>query len=313
MLVLSETDVQDLIDMGEVVSAVEEAFRREGMGAVSNCARSRSRGESSVLNVMHSNLAYLGRGGAKAYMSSKGGTKAVFVLFDARTSQPLAVMAADVLGRYRTGAASGVATKHLYRRRSGKVAIFGSGKQAWTQVLALNSVMSVEEVRVWSPSREHRGAFSRRLSGEGYAASACDSPEQALGGAEVASAITSSREPFLTDAMLKQVSHVNICGSNVATHSEATPAAVASFGTVVVDDLAQAKLEYGDLLVAAEAGAFSWDSAVELGAVIAGRRKADGPTLFKSGGVALEDVAAASLLYDKAMKSGRSYQDVGLT
>jgi alanine dehydrogenase len=311
-LVLSEKDVQGLIDMKEVVSAVEEAFRRQGTGEVSNTMRTRSKGKDSLLSVMHSSLAYLGRGGVKTYMSSKAGTKFVFLLFDASTSLPLAVMGADVLGRYRTGAASGVATKHLYQRSSGTAAVFGSGKQALTQVLALGSVMSLDSVRVWSPNKSHSDAFIDLLSREGYDASAFESPALAMKGADLASAITSSKEPFIKGEMLGTVSHLNLCGSNQPAHSEADPSAVGSFETVVVDDLPQARVEYGDLIQAVEAGTFSWGSAVELASVVAGRSKPGGRTLFKSGGAALEDVAAASVIYDSAMRSGRSYPRVEL-
>ena len=311
-LVLSEKDVQDLVEMKEVVSAVEEAFRRQAEGGVSNSMRTRSRGEGSLLNVMHANLAYLGRGGLKAYMTSRGGMRSAFVLFDASTSLPLAVMGANVIGMYRTGAASGVATRHLYGRSSGSVAILGSGRQSLTQVLALGSVMSLDSVRVWSPDKSHRDAFVSALSGSGYGASAFDSPALALEGADVASTITSSKEPFLTGKMLGRVSHLNLCGSNHPAHSEADPSAVGAFESVVIDDIPQAKVEYGDLIRAAEAGAFSWGSAVELSAVVAGKSKPSGRTLFKSGGAALEDVAVASMLYDRAMRSGRSYPNVEL-
>lgn len=311
-LVLSERDVQGLIDMKEVVPAVQEAFRQRGLGRASNSARTRSLGGDSILSVMHANLAYLGRGGLKAYMSSRAGAKFAFVLFDGSNSAPLAVMGADALGRYRTGAASGVATKHLYGRPRAKAAIFGSGRQALTQVLALSSVLKLDEVRVWSPNRDHRSAFARRLSEEGFAASAHNSPARALEGVEVASAITSSAEPFLTDDILGSVSHLNICGSNLPSHSEASPEAVGSFDTIAVDDVAQGKVEYGDLIRASEAGTFSWNDAIELGAIVAGKKNARGRTLFKSGGAALEDVAVASLLYDKAMRSSRSYPRVEL-
>lgn len=311
-LVLSENEVQGLIEMKEVVSAVEEAFRRQGAAEVSNSMRTRSEGKDSLLNVMHSNLEYLGRGGVKTYMSSRGGTKFVFLLFDASASTPLAVMGADTLGRYRTGAATGVATRHLYRRPSGSVAILGSGRQALTQVLALGSVMSLDAVRVWSPNKNHRDSFVEVLTRAGFRASAFDSPGLALEGADVAAAITSSKEPFITGKMLGSVSHLNLCGSNQPTRSEADPWAVGSFGTVVVDDLPQAKAEYGDLIRAAHAGTFSWGSAVELAAVVAGTSAPRDRTLFKSGGAALEDVATASVIYDKAMRSGRSYPSVEL-
>lgn len=311
-LVLSEKDVEGLLEMDEVVASVEEAFRQEGMGNVSNSMRTRSRGHGSVLNVMHANLSYLGRAGLKTYVSTSSGVKFAILLFDASKAAPLAVMGADILGRFRTGAASGVATKHLYRKSSGTLALLGSGKQAMTQALAVKSVMSVDQVRVWSPTPSRREDFRRRLAGAGFMASGADSPAKALDGADVACSITSSKEPFVTDEMIRTVSHFNICGGNVAEHAEMTPAAVGSYTLVVVDDLPQAKLEYGDLIRAAKAGTFSWESAVDLASIVAGKRSIGGRTLFKSGGAALEDVAVASMLYDKALESGNRYPKVDL-
>lgn len=311
-LILSERDVEDLLEMKEVVASVEEAFRREGLGEATNSMRTRSRSPGSVLNVMHASLSYLGRGGVKAYMSSAAGSKFVIVLFDSNDSTPLAVMGADFLGRYRTGAASAVATKWLYGKPSATLALLGSGRQALTQALAVGAVASVEEVQVWSPNARHREALARRLAGAGFKASASGSPEDTLRGAQVASTITSSKEPFLTDAMLKGVDHVNLCGGNNPEHAEITPDALGSFDTVVVDDLPQAKVEYGDLIQAHLARKFAWESALELKTVVAGKARARGRTLFKSGGAALEDVAVASLVYDKAMKSGKHYPSVEL-
>lgn len=304
-LILSEGDVESLLDMPDAVASVEEAFRRQAHGEAVNAVRTRSRTPRAVLNVMHASLTYLGRSGLKAYMSSRKGIRFVFVLFDSTDSRPLAVMGADVLGRFRTGAATGVATKFLYGRRSAKLALCGSGKQAMTQVLAVAAVTSVTEVRVWSPRKEHREGFCQKLGGLGLGAEAFGNPSDALRGADVASAITSSREPFLDVPSVQGLSHLSICGSNLPDHSEVTAAAVGRFGTVVVDDLPQARVEYGDLIQAAEAATFSWDAAVELKDVVAGGVRARPPTLFKSGGVALEDVALGSLVYDRALESGR--------
>lgn len=298
--------------MKGIVSSVEEAFLRQGMGELSNFMRTRSRGATSVLNVMHANLPYLGRAGLKAYLSSRAGTKFALLLFDTKDSRLLAVMGADILGRFRTGAASGVATKYLYGKRAGTLAVLGSGRQALTQVLAIREVMSLEEVRVWSPTPEHRVAFAQKLKTYGFRSDAFNSPATALEGAQVATAITSSRQPFLTDEMLENLMHLNLAGGNVSDHAEVTPAGVSSFRTIAVDDIAQAKTEYGDLIQAAKEGVFSWESAVELGAIVARKRKPEGRTLFKSGGVALEDVAVASMVYDRATKSSRSYPDVEL-
>ncbi|HEV2138669.1 MAG TPA: ornithine cyclodeaminase family protein [Nitrososphaerales archaeon] len=309
---MSERDVQSLIDMKEVVQTVEEAFRREALGEATNFMRTRSKGTGCVLNVMHASLSYLGKGGLKAYMSSKSGTKFIVVLFDSADSTPLAVMGADYLGRFRTGAVSGVATKHMYGKPSATLALFGSGKQALTQVLAVSEVTSVEEVRVWSPNIVNRAEFARGLVKLGFRAKAFESPGQAADGAQVASAITSSTEPFLDGQSLKRIEHLNICGGNNPEHAEVMPEAVASFGTVVVDDLSQAKVEYGDLIQAEQAGTFSWDTAIELKDVVGKLVRPRGRTLFKSGGVALEDVAVASMLFEKASKSGKSFPEVEL-
>jgi alanine dehydrogenase len=311
-LILSESDVQGLLDMDAAVASVEEAFRRQGNGEAQNQVRTRTRGPSSVLNVMHATASYLGRGGLKAYMSTGHGTRFVVILFDAVDSTPLAVMGADTLGRLRTGAASAVATKHLYGRRSATVALFGSGRQALTQALALRVVLAFEELRVWSPTRGHREAFARLLTERGVDAHPCDSASEAARGADVVSTITSSKDPFLDEAALASASHINICGGNVPDHSEITPGAVGSCDTVVVDDLPQARLEYGDLIQAAKAGRFDWGGALELGAVVAGKAKPLGRTLFKSGGAALEDVAVASVVYDRA-KSRGGYPEVQLS
>jgi ornithine cyclodeaminase/alanine dehydrogenase-like protein (mu-crystallin family) len=301
-LLLSEGEVAGLLDMKEVVPAVEEAFRQEGLREAANSSRTRTRTRGAVLNVMHASLPYLGRAGVKC---TQRGTKFVFVLFDLDDSAPLAVLGADNLGRFRTGAASGVATKYLYARPSARLAVLGSGRQALTQVEAVAQVTSLAEVRVWSPREEHRHAFVRTLNQGGFGASACDSPRAALDGADVASSITSAHEPFIDEGMLGSVLHMNICGVNDPGHAEVKSAALGMFGTVAVDNLPQAATEYGDLIRAASDGSFSWDSVVELKDVVSGQKKPVGRTIFKSGGVAIEDVAVASLVYDEAMKSGR--------
>jgi ornithine cyclodeaminase/alanine dehydrogenase-like protein (mu-crystallin family) len=303
-ILITEKDVSRLLEMKEAVSVVEEAFRREGAGEAINSPRTRSVAPGSSLSVMHAVLPYLRRGGTKAYMSSHRGTSFVFVLFDASASTPLAVIGADVLGRIRTGAASAVATRHLFRERSASLAVFGSGKQALTQVTALAQVLAVESVKVWSPTASHRDAFVGTLREEGFRASASETPAGALEGAVVGTTVTSSSAPFIDAEPLTGVRHLNLCGGNNPRHAEVTPGAVGSFDAVVVDDLPQARLEYGDLLQAEAAGAFSWESAIELKAVVAGKSSPRGRTLFKSGGAALEDVAVASLVYDRAKKLG---------
>ncbi len=309
-LILSEADVGGLLDMKEVVTSVEYAFTQEALGEAKNTMRTRTKTPGSVLNVMHAAVPSLNRVGVKAYVSTPSGTKFAVLLFDTERPGLLAVIGADLLGRYRTGAASAVATKHLYHRSSATLAVFGSGKQALTQVLALAEVTKLEHVSVWSPDPAHRSAFAGNLSKNGFEASASASASSAMEGATVACTITSSKEPFLTAAMATEVSHLNLCGGNHPAHAEASPEAIGSFDTIVLDDFLQGREEYGDLIRAERAGEFSWDSAIELKDVVAGKRTALGRTIFKSGGAAIEDVAVASMLYDKAMKSENQYPDV---
>lgn len=303
-LLLSEQDVRSLLRMKDAVSAVEECFRREGSGDAANSARTRSISPGSVFNVMHASLGYLGRAGVKCYLSSGKGTRFVFVLFRFGDAEPLAVMGADILGRFRTGAASAVATKYLHSGRRFRFALCGAGRQALTQALAMAEVATLESVEVWSPHSGRRESLAKELVDQGINARAHDSPAGALAGAEVATTITSSREPFLTAELAGSVQHLNLCGSNSSSRSEASPECVGGFQTIVVDDLSQSKAEAGDLIAAQAEGFLSWEGVLELKDVVSRGPPVSAKTLFKSNGVALEDVATASLVYDMALKEG---------
>jgi len=302
-LVLSEQDLRALLDMKEVVRAVEESFKQQAASKAVNSPRTKVEAPGSLFSVMSASLPYLGRAGVKCYVSTKKGTKFAFLLFRLEDGEPLAVMGADMLGRFRTGAASAVATKHLYGGRDFKFAVFGSGKQALTQVLAMKEVAPPRVVTVWSPGREHRDSFAKELGRLGFSAQGANTPESAAASAEVATAITSSKDPFLTRRSVKSLAHLNLCGSNSPVRAEAQPEAVAQFRTVVVDDLPQSRLESGDLVMAQKRGLLDWERVIELKDVVSGRATSARPSLFKSNGVAIEDVAVASLVYDKASKS----------
>lgn len=311
-LLLSEADVSGLLNMREVVGAVEETFKQQAASRSLNSPRTRSAVPGSSLNVMHASLPYLGRAGVKCYQSSKKGTKFLFVLFDTGDGSPLAVMGANVLGRNRTGATSAVATKYLFPAKEVVLGLCGSGWQALTQVLALQEVTSVNEVRVWSPTPKHREAFALELSGRGIRSKPSGSPSEALRGADVGSTITSSESGFIGAEAVDDVKHLNACGSNSTERAEVLPSAIAKFETIVVDDLAQARYEAGDLLMAEKAGSFTWEKALELKDFVSGKAKPEGKTFFKSHGAAIEDVAVASLVYEKAVKAG-GYMSVELT
>ncbi len=304
-LLLGESDVAEFLSMPDVVRAVEESFREEGRSGAVNSARTRISAPGSVLNVMHASLPYLGRSGAKVYLSTKRGTNFVFLLFDSSSGDLLCIMAADTLGRYRTGGASAVATKYLSPLRRFRLAIAGSGRQALTQVLAMREVADVAAVSVWSPNADHREGFARRLSRDyGLDASAHRTVEDAFRGAQVATTITTSDRAFVTRRAVSTLNHLNACGANRHDKAEVSPDALASFSTICVDDLSQSVVESGDLIIAVKKRKVSWKRVLELKDVVVSRVKPRGKSYFKSNGVAIEDVAVGSLIYDRALKRG---------
>lgn len=290
--------------MKEAVGAVEECFRQQSAGKALNVPRTRAAVPGSVLSVMSASLPYLGRSGLKCYQVTRAGTRFLIVLFGSDPNEPLAVMGADLLGRFRTGAASAVGTKYCTEENYFSFAISGSGHQALTQVMAMAEVAELESVTVWSPSKTHRALFLKTLAKRGIDAKAADTLEAAFKPAQVATTITSSEAPFIGKSAVSHLTHINVCGSNSPNRAELTPAAVGSFDTVVVDDIAQAQQESGDLIMAKKRRLLSWEEVVPLMDVVGRRRRVGLRTLFKSHGVAIEDLAVASLVYDKARRKG---------
>ncbi|MDA4127959.1 MAG: ornithine cyclodeaminase family protein [Thaumarchaeota archaeon] len=313
-LLLSESETASLLSMKEVVPAIEESFRQQALGNSINTPRTKNYARGSRLSTMPGTLTYLGRAGVKSYISTRNGTAFLFTLFDASTNAPLAVMGAGYLGKYRTGAASAVATKFLSGLREFRFGVAGAGGQALTQVLALREVAELSRVSVWSRNKERRERLAKLLSKEyGLEASPVQEVGDAFRGSQVATTITSAVEPFVTEGAIADVRHMNVCGSNEPDHAELTPSAVAKFRSVCVDDLAESKIESGDLIMAMKSGDFSWDKAFELKDVVGGRVNPAPKTLFKSNGVAIEDVAVASLVYEKALKSGAEHNTFDFT
>jgi ornithine cyclodeaminase/alanine dehydrogenase-like protein (mu-crystallin family) len=243
--------------------------------------------------------------GLKAYATVRGGTKFVVLLFSAETGALLAVIEADRLGQMRTGAASGVATKHLARPDADRVGCYGTGWQARSQLEAVCAVRRVREIRVYGRDAERRARFAEDMAPAlGVSVVPVDRPELAARDASILVTITSARTPVLEGAWIAPGAHVNAAGSNALQRAELDVAAVRRAGVVVTDSIEQARLECGDLVAALEQGAIRWDDVRELGEVVAGRHPgrtgADEVTLFESQGVAMEDVAVAVRLVARA-------------
>jgi alanine dehydrogenase len=241
--------------------------------------------------------------GYKAYFSFPTGTRFHVVLASAHTGEVLALIEADWLGRIRTGAASGLATKYLAREEATTVALLGAGAQAETQLQAICTVRSIQRAFVFSRTPETRATFAERMTAQlSIPVYAVESVEQAVAEAEVICTITSAREPILQGALLKPGMHINAAGANSLARRELDTFAVGRCERIFVDDPAQARMEAAELVVPIELRKLSWERVYPLAHLVGGllptRQSPEEITLFKSLGIALEDVAAATVVYE---------------
>ena len=310
-LFLSEAEVVQLLPMAECIQALEEAFSHAGAGMTENKPRSRIRMPNGFFHFMAAADAEHQVFGYKAYPSFGGaaGSKMMVMLYDFGSGELLACLEAGRLGQIRTGAASGLATRYMARDEAATVGVIGTGFQARTQLEAVCAVRKVAQARVYSRRAERREQFAQRMSQQlEVEVVPVDSAQACASGAEVVITITGSRDPVLEGAWLAPGAHVNAAGGNHWMRREVDEETVERAELIVVDDLEQAKIECGDLIWPEARGSFRWDLAHELQSVVAGRVQGrpseEAITLFESMGVALEDIAAAQLVYRKALDQG---------
>jgi ornithine cyclodeaminase len=233
----------------------------------------------------------------------------IVVLFDPRSGAPSAIMDASSITAIRTAAVSGVATRALARSDAGDLAILGSGVQARTHLEAIGKVRQLRRVRAWSRSREHLAAYVRwareRL---GVEVEPTASAREAVSGADLICTTTASATPVVEGAWVADGAHINAVGSSIPTTRELDTATVAR-SRLVVDRLESALNEAGDFLIPKHEGAIGDDHILgELGGLLAGsfqgRRTDSDVTIFKSLGLAIEDLAAAHHVLGKAEARG---------
>ncbi len=305
-LCLTEADVRRLLPMGECISLVRAAFARLARGEAINHPRRR------LILPTRSALHYMagadgGYYGIKVY-STNPGHEAHFrvLLYRAADAALLAIFEANSLGQIRTGAASGVATDLLARPDARALAVIGSGFQARAQVEAMLAVRRFERVRVWSRSAEKRESFAADCARSfGAVVEAAATAEDAVRGADVLVTATSSGTPVVASEWVADGAHVNAMGSNQAQRREIPTELVHRAGLIVVDSIEQSRMESGYLLLALSE--HDWSRVVELQDVVAGRpgrTRTEEITIFKSNGLAIEDVFSAGYVYERAMEEG---------
>jgi ornithine cyclodeaminase/alanine dehydrogenase-like protein (mu-crystallin family) len=305
LLYLKEEDVNQLVAVQEVIDVLDTAFRDQAAGRAWTNARTRLRLPGATLHMMAG--AIPGYFGYKSYTVAAGKMKFFFFLYSAESMELVAMIEADALGQKRTGAASGLATRVLSRTDSRQATLFGAGWQAESQLVAIDSVRYLKRVFIINKRPERREAFIKKMQPQVKAELvAAPSAEEAVRSSEIVTTITSSREPVLKGEWLQPGTHINAAGGNMLLRREIDDDVVLRANRLVVDSIEQCKIESGEFLGAIETGKRHWEDFVELRDVVAsarvGRSSPSDITLFKSGGIALEDVAIGKIVYERALE-----------
>jgi alanine dehydrogenase len=302
-LYLSEADVASLVQPADAVAAIEACFLRMAAGEVEIAPRRRLRLAEGALADMAASDRGLGLAGGKLYAATAEGTTFVVCLFDAESSELVAVLEADRLGQLRTGAASGVAAKHLAKAGAGSLGVIGCGYQAETQVACIRAALpSIERVVAYCRTPERLARFCERVG--------CDAAESHREAAahDVVVTVTSSRDPVLRGEWLAPGTLVAAVGANVVSKRELDNAVLERARFVCCDLLEQAKVESGDLVEPVHAGVLDWLEVHELHEVVAGevvgRQSESDIVVFKSNGLAAWDIALAAEAVSRARAQG---------
>ena len=300
---LSEDDVAALVSPGEAVPVIEECFLRIADAQVELMPRRRFAVEGGYFAVMAAADRGLGVAGLKSYTVVDGKLQFVVCLFSLEDGSLTALIAADRLGQVWTGAASGVAAKHLARPDAESLGLIGAGWQAESQLAAIRAaVPSIERVVVSSRTHARAAAFAER-----HGAEVADSPAEA-GACDVVVTATTSKDPVLRGDWLSDGALVCAVGANDATARELDSQVSARATLVCCDSLEDARLESGDLIEPVAAGQLDWLEVQELHSIVAGelpgRQSDDDVIVFKSNGIAPWDLAVGHEVLRRARERG---------
>ncbi|GHO42757.1 ornithine cyclodeaminase family protein [Ktedonospora formicarum] len=311
-LVLREKHVRMLLSMQDTVAVLEKAFNAQAQGMVINQPRNRLVLANGVLNILAAAAPTFGVLGYKTYTAFRDGVRFVVMLYSARDGRLQAIVEAEWLGAMRTGAVSALATKYLARPDARVVGLFGSGKQAVTQLMGVCAVLDIASIRVYSRDVQMCERFCREMAQVlGVEVIPVPTAREAVIDSDIIITATTAGEPVFQGEWLQPGCHINAIGSNWSRKREIDFTTLQRSSLVVTDSLEQAMEEAGDLIIPANEGLFDWNSVYELAEVISSERY-DGPwretpediTLYKGLGIALEDVVTAAHVYHLACAQG---------
>jgi len=315
LLVLAGADVRSLLTMAQCIALMERTMRVVSRGGAQLPLRiAAAVPGGNVLAAMPGYLEDPPSAGAKLIavypdnarrgLSSHMG---VVVLFDPANGVPIAIIDATTVTALRTAAASAVATNALARPDAGELAILGAGEQAATHLSAMSHVRKLRSVRVWARSIEKARGFARdQEESVGLPIRVAASAEDAVHDADIVCTTTAAREPILEGAWIRAGTHVNLVGASSAQTREANEALVMK-AAYFCDFRPSALAQAGELIAAAGVLAerhIRGEIGEVLNGKVRGRTTADEVTIYKSLGIAAQDLAAAHYVYEQARRSG---------
>lgn len=310
MLYFTESEVREMLPMSEAIRLMQEAFGRLASGEAINQPRRRLILPTG--SVLHYMAASDGRYfGAKIYSAhARHGAHFLSLLYRAEDAQPLALMEANHLGQIRTGAVSGLATRYMARADADTLGIIGAGFQARSQLAAMLAVRPFRQVKVWSRDAHRRNAFAAECSAAlSTTVTAVNTAEEAVRGSAILVTATNAKDPVLSSEWVAPGTHINAMGSNQAKRRELPAELIQQAAWIAVDSIEQARMESGDLVLALDENGWSDPKLVELKDIVVSnvrreRQPAD-ITIFKSNGLAVEDVICAGYVYEKGIQERR--------
>ena len=308
-LFLNDVDVKALMSMSDCVGVMEDAFNQAGDGKVWNRPRSRIRMPRGFHHLMAAYLADSEVFGLKTYTSFRSGTRFTTMLYDSNNGDLLAMVQGPRIGQLRTGAVTGVGTKHMSRANSSTVGIIGAGFQSRGQIEGVCAVRDIASAKIFDVSEENAQKMADEMGDSlGVQTSVAGSAEEAVTDVDIIITMTTARTPVLLGDWLKEGQHINAAGSNHWIRQEVDDNVIRKADRIVADSIEDAKIESGDLLFPIERGRVMWSAIRELSDVVCGHikgRESDQEiTLFESQGVAITDIAAANFVYRKAVDQG---------
>ena len=307
---LSEADIRSVLTMPMAIERVEQAFIDRAHGKAFDIPRRRTRQPGGHLHILQGAAPEIDTIGYKAYYVRPGRSRTFLLhLLNHAQGNLEAILEADWMGQMRTGAATGVAAKHLSRPDSSVVGLFGSGRHAVTQLEATCAVRGIREVKVFGRNADRVKAFCNEMSEKvGTTVRPATSREETVRGSDIIVIMTRADEPLFDGAWLEPGQFISATGANALNRREIDLASVKRADLIVVDSVEVATGESGDLLAGVEAGIIYWENIPTLGDVIIGRRPGrtspEQVTLYESHGMALQDLYTGRRVLELATARG---------